>query len=298
VAEGKAGYASGDVLYQIAFTATLAGTPDATPPGVLLDGTATVDPVALPLFRVTEPAAETSKARLVTSGAPPLAVDLVSRVANGVYMPVVGFERPTVVLRYGATYHIDASGVADFAGLSGAATDLTFDTPPAPPLAAEDGFEAAAGTSLGGAAVVRDGPLPPIAGTTSLYIGSVGAPWSMRYQPGRALTLRLPVLAGDKKLRFSYRTVASYDTGFEVPPTAVVGVVDGTMTTGTTFSDGGHRTKIGPVENGTAYLGDVQTAEMAVPPGAPTEVVFELAMPVTCRPLRPAGLLIDDVRVE
>ena len=65
------------------------------------------------------------------------------------------------------------------------------------------------GSALGGAMVMTAaaGALPAIAGNTSLYIGTSGAP-GLDAPNGRSLTVRLARQAGDTKLRFSYRIVA------------------------------------------------------------------------------------------
>ena len=64
--------------------------------------------------------------------------------------------------------------VVDFAG-NKALTSFQFTTRPAPPLAAEDGFESATGTQLGGAMVITGSTNPVIAGDKSLYIAPVDA---------------------------------------------------------------------------------------------------------------------------
>jgi hypothetical protein len=304
-AEGYTNYLSGDYFIQTPFTAAIAGGPDATPPSVLINAPfgfsalLPVNPLSPPSFRLTEPAAETSKARLVTSDGH--AMDLVPSVNADADLSVVGFQSPDVVLRYGVKYHIDASGIVDLAGVHGAASDLTFETLATPPLVAEDGFESLTTTTLGAASVIKTGSLPAITGTTSVYVSSgYGPPLA---QSGEPLTVRLPVQAGDTKVRFSYRIVAQNQgiLGFSsVSATATVGVVDGKISHGTQFVDGGHRTMLDGVDAGTIYLGDVQTMEIPLPAGATNEVVFELStLGVSCGPTPPtAGVLVDDLRVE
>lgn len=304
-AEGHSNYLQYDYIIQTPFTAVIAGGPDATPPSVLISAPfgfsalLPVNPLSPPAFRISEPAAETSKARLVTSDNH--AIDLVPSVNADADLSVVGFQSPDVVLRYGVKYHIDASGIVDLAGVHGAASDLTFETPATPPLVAEDGFEGVTTTTLSGASVIKTGSLPPITGTTSVYVSSVyGSPIN---QSGAPLTVRLPVQAGDTKVRFSYRIVAQNQgiLGFSsVSATATVGVVDGKTSHGTQFVDGGHRTMLADVDAGTIYLGDVQTMEIPLPAGATNEVVFELSSSgFSCGPTSPtAGVLVDDLRVE
>jgi hypothetical protein len=304
-AEGYANYLSGDYVTQTPFTAALAGGPDSTPPSVRVAGPSSfythlpVNPLSPPRFWIAEPTAEISKARLVTSDGH--AIDLVSNVSAEADRSVVGFESPDVVLRYGEKYHVDSSGVVDLTGVHGAAFDLTFETPAAPPLLAEDGFEGVTTTTLGGASVVSTGSLPPITGTTSVYVSSIhGSPIT---QSGSPLTVRLPVQTGDTKVRFSYRIVAQDQStlGFnDVSATTIVGVVDGKTSSGTRFVDGGHRTMLAGVDAGTIYLGDIQAMEIPLPEGATNEVVFELATSqFSCGPTAPtAGVLVDDLRVE
>jgi hypothetical protein len=138
-AEGFAYYTQGDTFSPSPFTATLVGGPDVTAPRVLSSGSTLVNPLASLFLRVSEPVTASSKARLVAAGGG--SVELTPSVRNDADGAIVGFQTPAVVLSYGESYRIDATGVTDFAGLSGSASDETFSTPAVPPLVAEDGFE-------------------------------------------------------------------------------------------------------------------------------------------------------------
>src|SRR4029450_6119747 len=85
---------------------------------------------------------------------------------------VAGFSVGDHVLRYGETYELDASGAADFAGNppAGAVPEIT--THALPPLVPECGFDSVSTPKVGGAGVLRGGPLEPIAGTTSLILNT------------------------------------------------------------------------------------------------------------------------------
>ena len=99
--------------------------------------------------------------------------------------------------------------IVDFAGLHASGDPpLRFAYFPTPPLVPQDGFESATGAQVGGATVVSDGPLPPITGARSLYLGPVGVPAPSGVAVGAALHLRLAVQPGDTTLRFSYRVVS------------------------------------------------------------------------------------------
>ena len=66
---------------------------------------------------------------------------------------------------------------------------------PDAPTVAEDGFEVRHSQPVGGAMVMTAGPLPAIAGNTSLYIGGMGAP-ALDAPNGRSLMVRSARQAG------------------------------------------------------------------------------------------------------
>ena len=84
---------------------------------------------------------------------------------------------------------------------------FSFTTGPPPPLVAEDGFESATGAMLAGAQVLSGSGAPVITGTCSLYIPALKAPSGGGWNEATQLALRVALDAGDKVLRFSYRTV-------------------------------------------------------------------------------------------
>ena len=124
---------------------------------------------------------------------------------------VVTFNQPKLP-RYSEQYRVALDGVVDFAGnaaRTGSTTgDIRLTTRAAPPLAAEDGFESATGTSLGGAQIMSAAGAPVITGARSLYIPATSGsstPGSVLQQT--QLALRLPLAPGDTVVRFAYRVV-------------------------------------------------------------------------------------------
>src|SRR5262249_20188391 len=149
-----------------------------------------------------------ARARIVgTAGS---SFDLLPSVVQGNVPIVIAFDKPDVVLPPGDGYSVAVDGLVDLAGNSGGSG-----TPPrlgsidAGPLVPEDGFESVTGPTFGGAGVVRSGPLLPIAGAQSLYVGDVSSPGHDLYLQGPQLLARLAMQPGDTKLRFTYRTVSS-----------------------------------------------------------------------------------------
>jgi hypothetical protein len=147
--------------------------------------------------------------------------------------------------------------------------------------------------------IVSAGTLPPITGSTSLYVGSMGAP-VLDSSVGRSLMVRLSRQAGDTVLRFSYRVIASQ---LQMYFSAAVragseGRSPGQIVfTSATVSP----TEALTVAAGTLYASAVATLEATLPDDATDEVLVSVApSSLLCSPIAiaAAGMLIDDLRLE
>jgi hypothetical protein len=206
-ATGVATVSCGDCSFDVPISSVLFGVPDATPPTLRLLGSVPQSPFEPFGVVASEPLPTGVSARLVADddGA---AIDLVPQVVQGDVPLVVGFSKPDVVLRAGHGYSVTLDGLVDFAGHTDAGPRLQLTGFPAAPVVPQDGFESASGSLLGGAMVVRTGgSLPAIAGDTSLYVGSQGAP-VIDSAGGRSLVVKLSRQAGDTRLRVTYRAVS------------------------------------------------------------------------------------------
>jgi len=284
----------------VPFTATLTGTRDATPPALAVYGLAPVSPFDPFIINASEPLPASATARLVADDG--AAIDLVPDLFDGDVPMVVGFYNPVVARRAGQGYTVALDGLVDFAGQgasSGSPLRIAF---PAAPAMPEDGFESATAGSFGGATIMKEGPLPPIAGSTSLYFGTSVAP-ALDSSDGHVLMLRLSRQAGDTKLRFAYRTVAlqammAFSGGLwagaegappdDLHPHSFLSAPTGL---GQPLAVAGQ----------AMFASAVTTMELPLPAGATGQVVFviENNFPGCALPgAQSAGLLIDDLRLE
>jgi hypothetical protein len=297
--KGAAEISCGDCSFEEPFTATLVGTDDVTSPFVLGVSSPSTPFDPFEVF-ASEPLPETASARLV--GDDGSAVDLLPAmdptVPVGGLPVIVGFTKPDTVLQDGQGYVVDFGALIDFAGRAGSG-NLRLASFPTAPVIAEDGFESAAGPTLGGAAVITDGPLVPITATHGVYIGGPMAPRPTTVAPGKALSVRLAVQPGDMRVRFNFRVVGSVDApGFI-----------GDVRVGSLGRSAGAPTPVSAPEDGvptvwpggtTVQLGSLQTMDVALPADGTSDLVVVIeALDTSCGPSRSsAGLLIDDLRVE
>jgi hypothetical protein len=299
-ARGSADISCGDCVFQVPFTATLIGTSDATPPSLRATGTNPQDPFEAFNLVTTEPLPASATARLVADDG--TAIDLVPQTVDGPIPLVVGFAKPEVVLRDGRAYAVALDGLVDFAGqMDRSGTPLRLVSFPAAPLVPADGFESVTETVLGGAMVMRAGPLPAIAGNTSLYIGTTGAP-GLDPTAGHALMVRLSRQPADTKLVFSYRVVAS---GIERAFVGTIRVGSEDASPGSAIDElnpptGSPETLV--VGGQMAIATPVGVEEVPLPADATSEVLFFIAPsnPLCGNLAFPTGmgLLIDDLRLE
>jgi hypothetical protein len=298
-ATGSANISCGDCSFFVPFGATLTGTADATPPTLRGTGFTPANPFDPVGVMTSEPLPAGATARLVADDG--AAVDLVPTIVDGIEPLVVGFTKPDVVLRAGQGYTISLDGLVDFAGHTDpSGTPLRLVAFPAAPAVAEDGFESAAGSVLGGAMVMTAGPLPAIAGNTSLYIGGTGAP-ALDSSNGRSLMVRLARQAGDTKLRFSYRVVSTVAQAYFSGTLRVGSEGASPGTPVYSFGNAQAVSEMITVAGQTAYAGPISTQETPLPADATDQVLLVIAPNIfSCgpRPFANAGLLIDDLRLD
>jgi len=298
-ATGTASLSAGEQVLSAPFTATLAGRADETAPTLLAFGTPT-NPFDGFALIASEPLPTSAAARLVADDG--AAIDLVPALVDGAVPIVVGFSKPDVVLRAGQGYVVALDGLVDFAGnVDRGGQPLRLATFRDAPLAPEDGFESAvAGSELGGALVVSGEPLPAIAGTASLYVGSkLDTPRGVA-APLFPLGIRLARQAGDTTLRFTYRTVDLTTT-----PSFLgllwVGAEGGA--TGPAISSFPSTGAVETLTIGAQTIYARAAVTMAVPlPADASDDVLLVVAPATPSlgvfQTPPTGLLIDDVRLE
>jgi hypothetical protein len=293
---GWVNFTCGGCADSVPFTAVLTGTADATAPTLL--GPGPVDPFDPFMLMASEPLAPTATARLVAEDGS--AIDLAPIVADHSPVPMVlGFYNPGIVLPAGHTYSVPLDGLVDFVGHVNQTAQAMPSTPfAAAPMVPQDGFESATGTTLGGAMVMTSGPLPAIAGDTSLYVGAAGAPLLESSGP-TTFTVRLARQPDAKQLRLSYRVVST------TMETSFYGMLragsEGALATPTYYwldAPGPQETLT--VAGQPVFASPVVTNQVPLPDGVTDEVEVAISGdPPSCvRPTGPAGLLIDDLRLE
>jgi hypothetical protein len=296
---GNATISCGDCSFMVPFTATLTGTRDKMLPTLRASGPPLVTPFDSFGLVASEPLPVTATAKLVADDG--ATIDLVPQIVSGDVPFIAAFAKPDVVLRAGLGYVVALDGLVDFAGQSDkVGPPLRLTSFVAAPIVPEDGFESVTGGVLGGAMVMTAGALPAIAGNTSLYLGTKGAP-GLDAPNGRSLMVRLARQAGDTKLRFSYRLVA---------PQATTSVSALVRVGSEGASPGDPTYAIGDMSNGTekltvggspVFASLAAVIELPLPADATDDVLFVIAPnTIFCFPggTPNTGILVDDVRVE
>jgi hypothetical protein len=296
---GMSTFVSGDEGFLLSFVADLSGSPDVTPPfWIALTAIATT-PFGSVLIAPSEPLPATTTARLVSSDGSH--VDLVPHLTTGDFPIISSFNSPQVVLHTGVGYTVSVDGLVDFAGNSGeGGALLRIGSIATPPLVAQDGFESVTDASLGGAFVIRTGAsLPPIAGTASLYIASMGAPAPAGVGVSSSLFVRLARRPSDTKLRFSYREVGRM-MPLSFAGSIIIGSVDGPMMGKSDFAQPTTGSQVEVVPGTVSSVSDTQIMEVALPDSSAEDLVVSIVgTNFTCGFGPPGtGLIIDDLRVE
>jgi hypothetical protein len=296
---GTAFLTMGDISTIGSFLADLTGGPDVTPPFLIPLTRMATSPFDDIQFASSEPLPATATARLISSDGS--RVDLIPQLTHGDFPIIWGFSKPAVVLHTGGGYSASVDGTVDFAGNSGAqGASLRIGTFETPPLIPQDGFESAIGPEIGGATIIRQGSLlPPIGGTASAYIGTMGAPAPPGTSVGQGLHVRLARQTGGTKLRFSYRVV-EFQVSFGFFGSVAVGSVDGPAARNSAFTQSMTLTQVMFSLGAFVSLSDVEVMEVALPTSTADEFVVSIEGKTFICGARPpgAGLLIDDLRIE
>src|SRR6185312_8217301 len=252
---GLASYIVGDLGYNQAFTATLDGLPDATPPSLPLDTAGVLDPLASARFAVSEPLPAGAKAQLVAADGS--LFDLSPEMSSDGSPAFVTAFRVPVALAFGASYQVVLDQMVDFAGNQALPPKTPLATLAAPALLTDGGFETTTGldTSL----ISSGGDLPVISGTKSLYLDPGMFAWQ-----GSAVSFRLAVHPGDRAVRFSYRVASSYQSGIFYGA-IVIGSAGAPIASLATLPQGTPTTMLTRSNGTTVTLGPVSSFELPLP---------------------------------
>jgi len=282
---GLASYIVGDVGYSQAFTATLDGLPDATPPSLPIDTAGVLDPLAPARFAVSEPLPPSSKAHLV--GADGSLVDLWPEVPSDASPAFITAFRVPFALAYGASYQVVVDQMVDFAGNQALPPKTALSTLTAPALLTDGGFETT--TGLDASLISSGGDLPVISGTKSFYLNA--SVWQ-----GSTVSFRLAVHPGDKVVHFSYRVTSTYPSG-SFYGAIVIGSAGAPVASLATLPLGTPTTTVTRSDGSTLTIGPVSTLELTLPDATASEVVLKISTALSGCGLPPprAGLIIDEL---
>jgi hypothetical protein len=286
---GTFSHVLGDVVAEYAFTATLDGEPDDTPPELVIEG----NPDALNVLDrlrilASEPLRPGTRA-VVQFGDTRIGLDPSPGDGTHVRSFTTG-----VLLPFGTELTIEFDPAPeDLAGLPSENARMTARTMPGPGIFAEDGFEGDLAAVTSGAQVVAGvGTLPAIAGTRSLLI-----------EPQGTLTMRVPLAAGETHLRFEVRVLFDENTSAGCSRLAFRAGFPG-LDPASDVRD----VHVPPAEGPEETTGDerwvrasaVVSAELALPAGAAGEVIFDAYQKPAMAglPCPNQAFLIDDLRVE
>ena len=291
-----------DTSVGVSVSAVLTGTPDTTPPVLVLEpGSTPTNPLGVFSLTASKPLLKTARVRVTASDG--TTAELEPRFSSdGMY--AIGFEQPRGMLRFDETYTFAADSYLDLAGNAGVDPPLpAFKTIAVPPLLPEDGFESATGTSVAGASIIEGGAPLAIAGARSVIIGNRVSSPDLPQAAANVLLARLPIASGDRVVRFTYRVISTYQTVADYFPGIVTAGVPGVGATGLapiTSQTPGVAAVVLP-SGGTLYLGATSTAEIPLPTtSGATEVAVQIGTrPPSCGlPPPPTSLIVDDLRVE
>jgi hypothetical protein len=291
---------SGDVLFDIPFTAELAGVIDRTGPSLtpIPAGKTELHPLDPRGVAAGEILPAGTSARWVSSDGAALPMTALPR-ANAI--GVSGFLIESRALDFASSYQLEVAPAAvDLAGNLTAPPVLK--TMAGPGLFAQDGFEGPVAALLGGKVSVVDGTSGPIpTGSKAIRFtptGWAGGEWSCDDR----FTARLAVAPGAKTVKLTALAFRSWYSGpflgwlrLAVPNGPVADLGSYWVTKGTPLPGW----DAGPVPDAGAqtYSGLVQLA-FDLPDGTGSEIIFDLYRQCTEPMLSGDGLVLDDLRVE
>lgn len=281
------------------FTMSLSGVPDTQPPFLTSnDNAMQIDPFHAVTLTASEPVpADTRLVLADLFDAPVVVAPTDPSAVVFTFFPSAG-----KLWHFDDRYTLMADSLVDFAGNRTTAV-FSFTTGPPPPLVAEDGFESSTATTVAGAQVLSGPDAPVISGTRSLYIPSLQAPSGSGWSETTQLALRVALEAGDKVLRFAYRTVNPGSAASQWEPYYLMASEGGQIVSQTLGSTTTGSTTVTIPGGGQISLGPLMTAEFALPPDAAREIVLTRNVRACCLAgLHPfitaTGIIIDDVRAE
>jgi hypothetical protein len=285
------------VIYSTGVSASMVGVPDATGPQLSVVPSGEVHPLAFTGIVADELLPIGTTAALDGAGTSLALASAMSSGAPG----VSAFSLPDKALAFGASYSLRVQPDAvDLAGNKTAALP-SFSTLPDPGLFAQDGFEGPIQAYMTGFAAVSSGAAPPIpAGATAVAVPPVD---SINKCPAR-FTARLAVPTGAASVKFAFM-VYRLKSGWGSPSLLynfAVAVPDGAAVSTWDF-----QLKTTPLPkpwtgdppgSDLNIYGDLLEAEMPLPPGTSSEVMFDIVRTCAEPGGPPPGIIIDSLRVE
>lgn len=289
-ASGSMMIASGDVVWETSFTATLSGVRDHEPPSLELLASNDVLPVDGVTLRANEPLpAGTSIALVPSSGDAVTLVPLRAEDRDATYT-----TPGDALLAWGTEYAIAVTPeLIDLAGNVRASVPAVY-TAADPGIQPEDGFETALQARLSSGAALVDAAdgAHVIAGSRSLIIPPTG---------GGRITMRLAVPPGATALHARYRLLAEQANGGWFFGSIAIRAAGAPATSASIAGSSEGEPWEGSGIASAPYMSQEALLDAPLPEGASGDVVLDIqAGPFTCAGPLPvlAGIMIDDVRVE
>lgn len=299
VGDGQGAYSRtiGDLYYTTPFTAVLSGVVDRAPP-VLALPTTNVHPLDFAWVSADEALPPATTAELRDDAGQVLAL---TPVPASPPVGVSAFSMPGRALAFARTYSLGLLPAAvDLAG-NAMATLPSITTLADPGLFAQDGFEGAINAyTTGNFTVVDSAILPVPSGNKAMSVAPI---WATSCND--RFTVRMAVPSGATAVKLSYLAYATAPaTPYSGTPSDygysfVVAVPNGSVGQAPM-----ERTPLpspwpGSLPGSSTYaFGSLTQGQLALPPDAHGEVIFDLSRHCMEPPTSIAGLILDDLRVE
>jgi hypothetical protein len=297
-ASGRATFISRSInTTDLTFEATLEGSPDTTPPFLVLpEGAIADDPLSPFQIWTSEPLPASALARMVGGGGE--VAGLVPELTQGDVPMIASFAKASLTLPPGQAFEaLFSDDVTDLAGnLAPLGVGLRLAKVVDAPLLPPDGFESATGATLGGAAIVHEGSVGPIAGAASAYIGQPDSPTPGDLAISPKLAVRMAVPPGATKLSFSYRVLAAGNKS--TPAFVQIGSVGRAPGPATAVPQGkGYQLTMWGLQ--TFDQSAIAAMSVPLPDDLGPEAVIVIRTPTSCMTgFGSPGLLLDDLRLE
>jgi hypothetical protein len=285
---GSGSYVQGDVVAEVPFVGTLAGTRDHSPP-IATFRVPTPHPMDQVRVLLSETLPGGLRAALLADGG--LRVELDGDISSPDTFKAAFWSK--IALRPATSYRLAIEpALVDLAANVSTAPAITVTTA-AVPLIPEDGFEGTTAPLLQGAAAIVDASkAPPIAGARSLLIPPISASRSARF------SARLAVEAGDRFVRATLRPALSQRTWRMFYTGIRLAARDGAPVTRMLAEAADPVTCTGSGATEQCYAAPVPL-EIPLPAGTTGEVMIDVNRDLGCGLVPPEpGFLLDDLRVE